>query len=572
MKLKELIGKNQEGKKISLYYHSIEVAEKSVELFDMLGIKDEDLRWMCYVTGLLHDIGKCSEDFQKHIIGETIDYPYHNVLGSFIVKYLINFGGIIDAEVINRVIMYHHPININSEPRLNENNITDEYYIDIVKEYIDIINEKYPSKNSRSVRINEIYDDIVLNLNDIKYYEGEINSRFDEKLYIISNIIKFADSFYKNINDLIKRKNNILSEDIFKPLDYDERFDIQSDYANKLAQMNVSVFESETGFGKTMLGLLYALKSTDRKIYWICPRNSIAEGIYDTLNNELNKLNLFNKISVGLLLTNEWKKGNKESDIVVTNIDNFLRPIVKNDALERCYNMLFSTVIFDEFHEYATSSSLFALFDIMIKARYQTNSKTLCLSATPIMQLLPKNIRETNLIRHIDKKISERVYNIKFINDIDSLPTLDKGYMISVNATRTAQNKVMDGNANRTLHSRFLSSDIERHLSDMIDEYGKNNKDGIKTTTWSVTNIISTGVDISFNNIIINAPIPNRFIQTIGRCNRWSDNKKHTVIFTPLLNIERSEQTTLKKQKVKNFTEYNVITDIDELIKVIKNE
>ena len=50
----------------------------------------------------------------------------------------------------------------------------------------------------------------------------------------------------------------------------------------------------------------------------------------------------------------------------------------------------------------------------------------------------------------------------------------------------------------------FFHSDIEAHLFNMINEYGKKNKEGKKTTTWAVTNIISTGVDISFNNIVIN--------------------------------------------------------------------
>ena len=148
MKLKELIGKNQEGKKISLYYHSIEVAEKSVELFDMLGIKDEDLRWMCYVTGLLHDIGKCSEDFQKHIIGETIDYPYHNVLGSFIVKYLINFGGVkkynenilrdktkIELCKKNSIKLLHFTFNKKSVPE----NFTEYNVITDIDELIKVI-------------------------------------------------------------------------------------------------------------------------------------------------------------------------------------------------------------------------------------------------------------------------------------------------------------------------------------------------------------------------------------------------------------------------------------------------
>lgn len=575
MEIKKLFSKYK-NEQVSLYDHSIQVANMSCKLFDMLDIKDEDLRYLCYLTGLLHDIGKCSKNFQIYLKDETKkeSYVYHNVLGYFMVKYLLNIKIRSDLdrlnvnELVSRCILFHHPISKEISKNISNIDIKDKLYSDIIDEYIEIANVNYLHKDgvSKKVIIDDINLESDLREGKIKYYISEYkDTKYNQYFNIITNIVKFADimvsNHIDNVEKIINRRGvkKITDNDLQKPEHYDERFDKQLDYVkNRLSNKNINIFESETGFGKTMLGLLYGLLTTDKKIYWVCPRNSIAEGVYDRIIDELKNLKLDTQLSVGLLLTNKWQKGDKDSDIIVTNIDNFLRPIVKNDALCRCYDMLFSTVIFDEFHEYVCEESIMAFFDILLRTRVKTSSKTLLLSATPIMKLIPSEIdnKKFEHVPHPDKIISERKYKIKFIDDISNVPSLDKGYMISVNATKTAQNMVRNGMADRTLHSRFFDSDIDAYLGDILKEYGKGNRTNKKVTNWSATNIISTGVDISFDNIVINAPTPNRFVQTIGRCNRWSDDKEHTIIIMPLKSDEnnKSEVFSLNKQRLKEFS------------------
>lgn len=559
MLLQKLVAKNNDGQFVSLYDHSIAVADKCLELFSKLNIKDEKLEKLCYVCGLLHDIGKCSEGFQKHITKDSKEYVYHNVLGSFMIKYLFNAGGMDEylGNIIANVVMFHHPVNEQSDKELSKVRISDKFYSDVVSEYIALLNKRFPTVTGISLK--QVEEGIILKKKQAEYYHKEYNNnKYNVYLFIISCIVKFADTIVSknepNYESIVYRKNALDVGELKKPEDYDERFDIQLGLVdNELSKYNMSVFKSETGFGKTMLGLLYALKSNNRKVYWVCPRNSIAEGIYDRLVDEINKLKLSDKLSVGLLLTNEWKKGNEESDITVTNIDNFLRPVIKNDALSRTYNSLFSTVIFDEFHEYLDKSSLMAFFDIMLKAREMTDSKTLCLSATPAYDLIP-NDSKANKVEYVDEKISKRKYQIEFCEDLDQLETRGKGYLVSVNATRTAQDMYSDKRADKVMHSRFMESGIDKRMGELMEEFGKKNRNTPKNTTWAATNIISTGLDISFDSMIIKSPTPNRFIQAIGRCNRWNDgNPNHRIVFCPLKTgtEDRSEGTSLDNMGLK---------------------
>ena len=70
--------------------------------------------------------------------------------------------------------------------------------------------------------------------------------------------------------------------------------------------------------------------SRNRKIIWVCPRNTVGESVYDTIIGELKSFG-FDNISVELFLTNQVEKSTHnstgfESDIIVTNVDNYLVP------------------------------------------------------------------------------------------------------------------------------------------------------------------------------------------------------------------------------------------------------
>ena len=98
----------------------------------------------------------------------------------------------------------------------------------------------------------------------------------------------------------------------------------RSNKIGKTTQVN-----APAGFGKTILGLLWAFNS-NKKIIWVCPRNTVAESVYRSITEELKFFNI-DFLSTELFLSGEVKKnnilfeGDFKSDIIVTNIDNFSR-------------------------------------------------------------------------------------------------------------------------------------------------------------------------------------------------------------------------------------------------------
>ena len=393
------------GNKITLIEHSIKTAEVAKKLCENFSnIKDNNNPFFdkcAVIAALFHDIGKATESFQNHLLKGSETKINHSIVSAVIAMNRLNFkfdrGGN-SKKVISRAILYHHPVSFTISDKEIGDNVSIDYsflkdnllisdndnsnIIEIINNLVEYYNAHFSSDSNDKISVDADYETNSIS----KEY---IVSKNDDLFFAICNIVKFADiisSSGKSIEEYIYR-NNFNEKIIFnKPANYDDRFEKQIEYAQKLFEdKRLSVFDCQTGFGKTLLGLKYLL-SNNKKGYWICPRNTIAEGIYNTICKEIDALQLNGKVSVGLLLTNEWKAGNENADIIVTNIDNFVRPTFRTDSNNRCYNMLSCNCIFDEFHEYIDDEAIMAMFQVILSARYKYmfETKTLLLSATTI--------------------------------------------------------------------------------------------------------------------------------------------------------------------------------------------
>ena len=200
---------------------------------------------------------------------------------------------------------------------------------------------------------------------------------------LASTITDFNDLDNVKITKLLKNNTdfyNIIEHPIYKG----ERFNQQLNIVKNTGK--TTIVKAPAGFGKTITGILWNLKS-DKKLIWVCPRNIIVETLYDSIVEEVKKLNI--NLSIEQFITGERQRCTDDtveefnSDIVITNIDNFLRPINKN--LSKSVDICTRDVIFDEYHEFITDSSLFSGFINILKIRnlLLKNAKTLLLSATP---------------------------------------------------------------------------------------------------------------------------------------------------------------------------------------------
>ena len=544
-----LLAKSQENGGTSLLDHSLSVARECALLMSYIAEEPrrKELATIAYLSGLLHDIGKSTLHFQNRLAKteDDGDFQFHHMIGAKFVQFRIDKGKMHSDlfRALIRSILYHHPINMydSSNKKLDMRDFDYEDFSSVIEEddiaTLESITKCLLDKYETSEYYNKDFNISLSRPNnssmDLSHFTNDKNcfEREEHIYYVLTNVLRYADAKVSAMENgattfpvYDELKYGELYANIRKPDGYDDRFDIQMDMAEKLSIDNVTAFSSQTGFGKTMLGILYLLKNR-RKGYWICPRNTIATSIYESVKKELIALGMGDKVRVALLLTNEFKEGDNDCDIIVTNIDNFTRPSLKSDCKHRCYDIAYCNVIFDEFHEYITDEAIMAIFDLMIKSRYLLNTRTLLLSATTIDNFyrLPDENGVSNNIKEISydcANILDRKVKIFFDTQ---LPNKIKGndWLIGMQSISQTQKLFDNGDFDNIFHADYFENDKKSKLISLFNGHSK--KSVRDNTSWINTNVISTGIDVSFKNMALNLPTPERMLQMGGRCNRWNE-------------------------------------------------
>lgn len=545
--------------------HSIEIVKQVEEILVNAGIENEVIINIAKVCALVHDIGKTAHFFQENINNqdELKNYPRHNEIGFALLSILIdkNYGFYNDnnwIDVIRYTTLYHHtPFNKPSQlseyfndTQLNEisdyfNNLFADYKVsDIIKFKKDVNiddNDKIIG-NIKTFDFIRIDESIKSNLNEykLKYFE------------IIFNAVRYADlivsgNYQYNEN---RPTTNITYIDLVKPKHFEgTRWDEQYEIANNAFAKNMAIIDATMGWGKTICGIMYLLHS-NRKGFWVCPDNTLAQATYKNILNDLNEIGI-SDIKVSLVIGGSWENVSiKDADIVVTNIDSYVNGIFRNSRKTLSYEALFSNSIFDEFHEYAYSNSpILVRFMTIIEARkLMNNIKTLLLSGTVINDGFV-NIKNVFIAdkTELDKK---RKMNITFINNKTELNhyynTLEDYFTIN-SRIKTAQNNYLGFNMDYCYHSLFDNKDSKYIINEIYKHNGKNAT--LPTCNVSSTLIYSRGLNASHKNSVLINPEPSTIEQAGGRTgNRWNpdiignmlihicDDPKETAIYKPLKN------------------------------------
>lgn len=523
------------------------------------------------LSGLLHDIGKCTSQFQKKLSGlssndenlnsklENLEakLPYrHNEVGwAFLSRYLH-----LSKEVLSVVldsVYWHHGIS-NKMSDYTDTKITlQEADIKVMVGYLssivsgDNISEKphKPKKAPRYYITEEINEDAE-----------DINA---QRLFTRTCIIsadRLASSLEKiNVSDdeidaLIDISNLTCADIDISKYKYfgNERFNLQInvvDHIGKTTQIN-----APAGFGKTVLGLLWAF-TTQKKLIWVCPRNIVAESVYKSILSELESFGI-DDLSVELYLTGEVKESNKNfrkefsSDIVITNIDSYLSPSVDSRHGDRLFTIIDSNVVFDEFHELIGESGLFACFINIMRTRNRlTKANTLLLSATPTaMHFLWDSLGQKTLV--LPNKTSHfpaphtKPYKINITDEL-KFDNTQSNNLVIVNAVSNAQRLKKATQSEMLLHSYF--EDSKKHYSGkkLYEYYGKSSdRNAIKPNVVG-THIIQASLDVSFNHLYESVLSPQGTLQRIGRCDRWGDYANQSSI--NITRLDNNAETSIRR-------------------------
>jgi CRISPR-associated endonuclease/helicase Cas3 len=529
---------------ISLIDHSRYVSTKSLEILKSLGFdsvykKHEDI---VKISSLLHDIGKCTELFQKMLNnkkGENKNKYLHNEIGwAFVTHYLKHK----DVKKIASNIYWHHGINnemcVDDSIKILDSITVEDIYV--MKEFLisilggDSYLKTYDVDDSQNTPSYYIY---VENRSMQEHRDSSENLDF----FIQRTCLISADRIVSSEKDielksLTKKSKNIDIDTVDKTVYDINRLQQQLNIVNNDIVENTTIIKAPAGFGKTLLGLFWNFKS-DKKLIWVCPRNMIAQSVYESIKAELSNMKI--DLNIELYLTNEVKDSNHgskgfDSDIIITNIDSYLKPCVNNGVSDKLFFINSCDVIFDEYHELVSDEAMFACFVNIMTVRHNfTTSKTLLLSATPstMNYLWDKNGKETSILpnktEHYkpahDKKYNFSISTISNIIDIKNHIVDNSSSLLLVNSISNSQKMKFCLNAKYLIHSEFETNRKIVLFKGLIDLYGKKTKRLDNKENVVATHVLQASLDVSFKNLLEIVLSPEGTLQRIGRDNRWGD-------------------------------------------------
>ncbi len=541
---KDGIGLLEHSKLVSIFAEQIAI--------QTLPNNDKSLIDSVKIAALLMNIGKCCKVFQKDIKkpskkGLKVKYLYNEIGWAFLTKHIS-----LKEKLILDTVYWSNGIKRNTLGDYN-NNILDTVDSEDKASMLEFIKDILPQnynyhtndiKCDSPTYYSEHTRDVIENSEETFVRTCVISA---EKLISSLEINKFKELYHNNdVNEVIRLIDNLTKREfynIISELQFDKydakRLEIQKAIAKQCT--DTTIVNAPAGFGKSLLSVLWNLCNSDRKMIVVCPTNVISESTYKNILTELNTLGIGDKVSIELYLTNETKKTNgvnKEntvefnSDIIVTNIDNFLSPSINNNNASRLFFINKCDVVFDEYHKLLCKQALFACFINLMNTRNRfTDSRTLLMSATPIKinHLWDNGLKKTKILPSENShypashkgKYKRNTFVVETIDDIKVKSKSSSAIILnSIENSQIMHNKI---NSAKLAHSKFGSTDKEATSSYIYKNFDKKSSRSLNKDNITATHVIQESLDISFANIHESVLSPNSSWQRMGRCNRFGD-------------------------------------------------
>jgi len=308
----------------------------------------------------------------------------------------------------------------------------------------------------------------------------------------------------------------------------------------------VGVLKGPAGCGKTKIALEWAKNTNVKKLYWICPRVQVCEGIYADLSTNEYLPNTHIEIVTGEIKKSRIDAKEQETqedkeflaEIVITTIDQIVNTITTHKHITTFMDFMNAHVVFDEYHEYINMQGFNLLFAELVEAKKlqqtdETLPNTLLVSATPNPLFIEKFLRlhEDNVISM--ESFNERSYKIEFqeYDDSDDAnnPLMqevkdDNTFVIS-NTAITAQRSFIEHQNDENgilFHSKFTKSDKEYLFKEVYNSFKKDGS--CKYDVLRSGPVVQASLNITCKRMISEMTHAENFLQRLGRLDRFGEN------------------------------------------------
>ena len=329
-----------------------------------------------------------------------------------------------------------------------------------------------------------------------------------------------------------------------------ERNEQQKKVAQELAdeEIKVSVLKGSAGCGKTKIALEWALETSAKRIYWVCPRVQVCEGIYADLASSEYLPNSSIEIVTGEIKKRRVKGKEQEtpehetfaSDIVITTIDQIVNSITTHKHISSFMDFMNAHVVFDEYHEYINMQGFNLLFAELIEAKKmqqsdETYPNTLLVSATPNPLFVKEFLRLDDESIVGMKSFNNSDYKIEFVEysdkDESTNPLMQeqesKNTFVISNTAIMAQRSFIEHQSKENailFHSKFIKKDKEHLFSEIFSSFKKGGTE--KYDVLRSGPVVQASLNITSDKMISEMTHAENFLQRLGRLDRFGENSE----------------------------------------------
>jgi len=544
--------------------------------------------------------------------GEHIDttkfswkkYPRHNELSLLFFELLNNFDFNKDMkERVKHAIYWHHakPLRDNKNEIKNIVGIYNkiENFEAYYKDKVDELQAILSSVDALASEYDELSDVFKIKKTDVEGIEEEIeginlplykrysskesidgykhNIGFNAKNNLARTAIVTADRIISSLRaealeeyisqktldalleDALHKERGLCSaiqeclEGFERRYSDSTRNEKQKEIAEELSdeEIIVGVLNGPAGCGKTKIALEWAKNTHVKKIYWICPRVQVCEGIYTDLSTDEYLPNTHIEIVTGEIKKSRIKGKEIETiegqefsaEIVITTIDQIVNSITTHKHITTFMDFMNAHVVFDEYHEYINMQGFNLLFAELVEAKklQQTDEmlpNTLLVSATPnplfvkdFLQLHEDNMISMESFNECSYKIEFKEYdesddaNNPLMQEIKN----DNTFVIS-NTAITAQRSFIEHQKAENdilFHSKFTKSDKEYLFKEVYNSFKKDGS--CKYNVLRSGPVVQASLNITCKRMISEMTHAENFLQRLGRLDRFGENDEVNV-------------------------------------------